>query len=291
MKLSTIVRFTLLLPLFCVGGVAASDDQKVSRFLQAFQHRQALQFDLGEVSLPEAYRLQQRYVARLQQQLGPVVGYKVAMSSEAAQVHFRLHEPLYGHLLEPMLLNSPAVVPLAFGSRGLIEADLLVRVGDQRINQAESVAQILPMLDAVIPFIELPDPLWSSPLTAERLLVVNCGSRLGVVGEPIPLAATQDWHQRLSRFQVELSHQTGGVSSIIGSGRGEALLGHPLQVVLWLVQKLNQQGRLLRAGDLISLGSLTAPVMPELGNYLATYRGLAADRELSVSVTFTDPTE
>ncbi len=291
MKLSSVVRFTLLLPLFCVGGVAASDEQKISRFLQAFQHRQTLQLELGKVSLPDAYQLQQHYVARLQQQLGSVVGYKVAMSSATAQAYFGLHEPLYGHLLEQMMLNSPSVVSLAFGSRGLIEADLLVRVGDRRINQAESVVQILPMLDAVIPFIELPDPLWGSPLTAERLLVVNCGSRLGVVGEPIPLVANQDWHQRLSRFQVELSHQSAGTSSIIASGRGEALLGDPLQVVLWLVQKLNQQGRLLRAGDLISLGSLTAPAIPELGNYLATYRGLAADREISVSVTFTEPTE
>lgn len=288
MNLTTVVQSVLVLPLLCFGSAAVGEEQPVSRFLHAFQHRQTLEMELAKVSLPEAYRLQRQYVARLEQQLGPVVGYKVGMSSKAAQAHFGLHEPLYGQLLEPMLLNSPAVVPLAFGSRGLIEADLLVRVGNGQINQADSVEKILPMLNAVIPFIELPDPLWKPPLTAEQLLVVNCGSRLGIVGEPIPLAATQDWYQRLSRFQVELSHHSGDASSTIASGRGEALLGHPLQVVLWLVQKLNQQGQLLRPGDLISLGSLTAPVTPEPGSYLATYRGLSPAGELSVSVSFTE---
>ena len=43
---------------------------------------------------------------------------------------------------------------------------------------------------------------------------------------------------------------------IIQSAKGSALLGNPLNVVLWLVNELNNKGKKLQKGDKISLGSV-----------------------------------
>ncbi len=56
-----------------------------------------------------------------------------------------------------MLLPSGSIVPANFGARPLFEGDLIVRVGSDAINDATTRQEVLAALDAVIPFIELPD--------------------------------------------------------------------------------------------------------------------------------------
>lgn len=233
----------------------------------------------ADLTLEQAYRQQHDYVSRLAASLGPRRGFKVAMTSLSSQQHFGLTEPLYGQFLQQMLLKSPAQLEVNFGARGLIEADLLVRVGDSGINRVANMDELLTHLDAVIPFIELPDPLWSLPLTAARLVAVNCGARYGVMGEPLILAA--DGPRQLREFQVALYDPK---DVLLGAGSGSDLLGDPLAVVFWLQQRLLKEGIALQPGDLISLGSLTRPLPPAAGLYRAVYRGLDPAGPVTVQI-------
>ena len=51
-----------------------------------------------------------------------------------------------------------------------------------------------------------------------------------------------------------------------GSACGVEALGNPLHVVAWLANELAVQGRELRAGDLVSTGSVTKILTPEIGD-------------------------
>lgn len=78
----------------------------------------------------------------------------------------------------------------------------------------------------------------------------------------------------------------GGGGAVIASGNSQALLGHPLDVVLWLVEDLNRSGQCLRPGDLLSLGSITAPMPVTAGQTIAArYHGLR-EEAITVQVTF-----
>jgi 2-keto-4-pentenoate hydratase len=58
--------------------------------------------------------------------------------------------------------------------------------------------------------------------------------------------------------------------------RGTALLGHPLNALAWLVADLRAQGRRLRAGEHVALGSFSSPQRPQPGQvWTAIYEGLA----------------
>ena len=258
-------------------------DLSVNQVSGAFFERVVLKQGADDLALEDAYQFQQLLVEGMAGQLGPRSGFKVAMTSVSSQHHFGISEPLYGQFLQSMLLPSPARLPVGFGARGLIEADLLVRVKDAAINEVTSLNDLLAHLDAVIPFIELPDPLWSTRLTAARLVAVNCGARYGVLAEPIALTGNHDWYQRLESFTVQLRDPEGAV---LAAGNGSDLLGHPLNVVFWLVQHLRQRGDGLQPGDLISLGSLTKPQPPQSGQYLAEYTGLDPSGPVTVNVEF-----
>ncbi len=230
-------------------------------------------------TLDEGYRVQEALVERLSVPLGPVVGYKVGLTSKPVQQKFGVDQPIRGQLLERMLLRNGAEVPARFGARPIAEADLLVRVKDAGINQATSIEEVWDHLEAVIPFIELPDLLVrkGDPLTAPVIAAINVGARLGVMGAEIPtgrLAAGD-----LAAMQVHVFVDGEEVLS----APGKAILGHPLNAVLWLVDHLRASGKALKAGDLVSLGSLGKPLLPRPGSEMrVVYQGLFGNQEVRV---------
>ena len=52
----------------------------------------------------------------------------------------------------------------------------------------------------------------------------------------------------------------------VGTGRGSDILGHPLEALAWLANSLNARGSLLRAGEVVTLGSLVATNWVEAGS-------------------------
>ncbi len=239
---------------------------------------------LSGADLAAAKQVQDAYVIRLMQTLGGVVGYKAGLTSTSSQQHFGVDHPLLGFLLRDMLLPSPAQLSMQSGARLLVEADLLLRVADASINHARNWTELLRAVDAVIPFVEVPDLLYAPQvqITAPLLQAANVGARWGVLGVPILLRAREDWHQRLAEFQVSL--QTS--RDEIAKGQGRDLLGHPLAAVEWLRDAVQARGRYLSPGDLLSLGSLT-PLRPaQLGSLRAVYTGLDPAGPVSVDLEF-----
>ena len=66
------------------------------------------------------------------------------------------------------------------------------------------------------------------------------------------------------------------------TGAGAAILGHPLQAVVWLVNKLAELGAGVREGDVVLPGALTAATDVQAGDVVTA----SFDRLGSVSVRF-----
>ena len=60
-----------------------------------------------------------------------------------------------------MLFKTGVELEASFGVRPFHEGDLILRVGDESINKAQSIEDIIKFVDAAIPFIELPDIIFS----------------------------------------------------------------------------------------------------------------------------------
>ena len=239
-----------------------------------------------QFNLERARRVQNQFVENLVPHLGEIVGYKAALTNAQAQKKFQVSQPLPGIILERMLLKNGAIVPANFGSVPMLEGDLMVRVGSEDINTATNSREILASLDAVIPFMELPDLMYSQnvPLNAPALLAINVGARLGILGEAIPLTNSNQGEKDLAQIKLVILDQEG---KELATGESSILLGHPLQVVIWLRDELKMQGIFLKKGDLLSLGSITPliPVKPGM-SIKAQYFGLGTAEPVTVSVNF-----
>jgi 2-keto-4-pentenoate hydratase len=189
-------------------------------------------------------------------------------------------------MLNNMMRESGVVMPVAFGSVPFCEGSLIVRVGDAAVNGAKTPEETLKWLDAVIPFTELSDMVFARgvQLTAPAMAAVNVGARYGIMGDPIKLSPTPEWIARLKTFSVRVVDEKG---TLIGEGRGKALMGGPLAVVLWIRDSLAAEGKELVKGDLLSLGSLTKPILPRPGMTVRSiYTGLDPKGPVEISVGF-----
>lgn len=217
-----------------------------------------------------------------QAKYGEPVGYKAGLTNPAVQKRFNATAPVWGALYAPMMLNSGATVDAAFGARPLFEADLLVRVADARINQARNAEDVLASIDAVIPFIELPDLMVDNTgkLNGAALSAVNVGARLGVMGAPVPVQRTAEFSNGLRDGLIVISAN----GTELDRGRGSDVLGHPLNAVVYLAQALAAEGRTLKKGDLLSLGSFSKLMPPKAGQTVeVSYQGLPGTPKVQVS--------
>jgi 2-keto-4-pentenoate hydratase len=240
----------------------------------------------SEVSLEEAMSIQNAFVNEISKVYGPVTGYKAGLTSRPLQNRFNVSRPLRGVLLQKMLLKNGAFLPADFGTRPMSEGDLIMRVGSARINTAKDRREALSALDAVIPFIELPDLVYHEKIMLDgpAIAAINVGARLGVLGEAIPIASTDAWEDRLRDVQLEI---IDGDGNKLAEGTGSMLLDHPLNVVLWIRDSLKEEGKELRKGDLLSLGSITKMIPVRSGSAIrARYTGLDPQGPVEVSVNF-----
>jgi 2-keto-4-pentenoate hydratase len=256
----------------------------IARFAQAMLERRSPPPFPG-LTPEDGACVQRQVIAFFAQPLGDVVGWKLGLTSAAAQQRLGVDRPVRGAIFFATLrAPSGSEVEAAFGAVPVVEADLLVRVSRAGLEAAgNDPVAILGHLDQVIPFIELADLVYAPehrPSLGD-LLAINVGARLGVVGTPIPVVANADFATRLGVMQVTLSEAGQPVARAPGS----AILGHPLNAVAWLARDLSEAGRPLRPGDILSLGSFSAPQPARPGQaWQVTYEGLAAGEAPSVSV-------
>ena len=242
---------------------------------------------LQSLSMEDALCGRTLFVAELGKELGRVVGYKAALTNPEVQMAVRLLSPVRGALLDRMLIRAPAdgeavTMPARYGSRPLVEADLVVEVRDARIHDAKTDLELLQALVRVYPFIELADFVVApgEPITGVTVIMINAGARAGVLGAPLDVQPTQAFADALRDMKVLVTDGKGGE---LAQGTGSAILRHPLNAVRWLADDLAQSGVRLRPGDLLSLGSFTAPLTPEPGATVRVrYEGLPGNPQVAV---------
>lgn len=195
------------------------------------------------LNLDEVYRIQLGLIARRVAAGERQVGWKVGLTAKAIQEQFGFHEPVFGCVLE----TTPSGHVFASGSliQPGFECELCMRLardlpaGADRTAAAAAVGEIYPALE----IIETRGPASQIPL----MLADNAQQKTCVLGAPVPLpTALESIHCAVTINDAE-----------VATGTGDAVLGNPLNSLVWLAAKLPQYGRGLQAGDIVMTGSFT----------------------------------
>jgi 2-keto-4-pentenoate hydratase len=177
--------------------------------------------------------------------------------------------PFFGRLLGPLVKVSPATVDSGGFFMRVVEAEFAFRIGRdlEPLAAPRSREEVADAVDAVLPAIEIVDSRYDewTAMGAVSLIADNACNGGWVQG---PLLA--DWRE------IDLAAQAVQVfvnGKLTREGSGAAVLGHPLNALHWLVNKLNSRGITVRAGQFMTTGVVSEVYMAEPGDHIVAEFG------------------
>jgi 2-keto-4-pentenoate hydratase len=179
------------------------------------------------------------------------IGWKVGLTSAAIQQQFNVHEPVFGCILESRP-SGHSFSPADLISPGF-ENELCLRLGKD-LSGTVTRNQARDAIDAVYPSLEIIETRGNLTEQLALALADNAQQKTVILGAPVPLPADLE----TIAVRVVINGETAA------TGTGDAVLGNPLNSVVWLAAKLAEFGRSLKAGDIIMSGSFTRqfPINP-----------------------------
>ena len=212
----------------------------------------------------EAYAAQAALVARLVASgAGEPVGYKVGCTNQAAVDMLGADGPFFGRLLGGSVFANGGTASRGDAGSLAVEPEYAYVVGAAMPPRADpyDAEAVVPHLSAILPSIELVGGRFSD-ITAVGIPSILADNALNAGWVAGPRRA--DGWQDVDLGEIEVGLYVDDARLATGSAAN--VLGHPLNVVAWLANKLNDSGAQLELGDYVTTGTCTAVERVEPGS-------------------------
>ena len=212
----------------------------------------------------------------------PLFGWKIAATSEGGQRHIGVDGPLAGRLFSERVLQPGETPTLSGNHMDVAEPEFAFRIGKTLSARAQPYDQdeVLQMVDALHLAIELPSSRFNDFATvgAAQLIADNACAHQFLLGP----AVGDFWRDRdLSKHDVTVS--VSGKRQENGSGG--AVLSDPRKALTWLANELSSLGIDLEAGQIVTTGTATVPLLIEPGDTVIADYGDFGDVSLTIATS------
>lgn len=228
----------------CAAAAAALLDAETERAPIA-----ALSTTYPDADVEDAYRISMAVTERKIALGRTVKGHKIGLTSKPMQQLVGSDEPDYGSLFDDWFVLEGSTVDMAGLNRPLVEVEIAFVLGSDLAGTHNNAADVIRATELILPAIEIVDTRYDG--YGPNLLVdsvadaASCG--LVVLGSrPMRLTDVD-----LRREGAAL-YKNGTVEE---SGVAAAVMGSPVNAVVWLVNKLGEFGVPVEAGNVILSGS------------------------------------
>ena len=269
---------------FCLIGVlffafpARADEDLAKTIFQARQNGQMVKNPSSikpDLNMDQAYEVQTALAGLLTPKGGGKAGYKAALTGEAAQQKFGVNEPVYGILLDNMILEPGGAINPAVFKRLFIEVEMALFLNTSITGPLADAAAARACVEAVAPAIELPDVRLEDMKTLKGVDLVadNSGAAAVIVGPKIPLKDLGD----IDAINIKLTKD----GQVINEGQATDALGGQFEALKWLANAITSRGGKLTKGQFVITGAMGRMLPAKPGNYKAEYGQLG---EITFSV-------
>jgi len=240
-----------------------SAQREFARLLACLRREGRQQSGLDERLVPPDKATAYRIARMVEEELGwTVAGWKIAAMKEGLQRELRTDSPIYGRVFAPLIVESPGTVEHARQCSPIPEVEYQAILGIDLPPRAKpyTVQEVTEAVASLHPGIELAECRFIHdasfpPLAA--ILADGAGSGTIVYGPAIT-----DWQKRdIARQEVVLTCN----GTVRREGRAAELLDHPVVPLTWLANELSRTGIGMKAGQMVSTGTLTGMLRPKPG--------------------------
>lgn len=213
-----------------------------------------------ELTHEDAYDIQKLNVNKALMEGRFLAGYKVGLTSRSAQKHFQVFEPDFGHLFADMAWRDEAQENLTELIQPRIEAEIAFVLARDLTGPGITIAQVMASVDYVVGAMEVIDSRIADwKIKALDTIADNGSSARYILGAKAVILSSIDLQT------VGMSLAKNG--EVWQTGAGSAVLGNPLNALVFLANQLGERGTGLKAGQFILSGALSGVLPMKIGDF------------------------
>ena len=214
-----------------------------------------------ELTLHDAYAIQQRLTARRVAAGEKIIGKKIGVTSQAVMNLLGVDQPDFGMLMDTMWHADGSKIAASSLIQPKAEAEIAFRLKRDLKGPGVTAADVLAATDSVIACFEIVDSrIRDWKIKIQDTVADNASCGVFVLGE------TRVDPQQVDLLACPMVMEKNGV--VVATGSGAATMGSPLNAVAWLANAMGQRGVTLHAGEIVLSGALGAMVPVVAGDSL-----------------------
>ncbi len=226
------------------------------------------------LDIDAAYSVQRASIARRVARGERLVGMKMGLTSFAKMEQMGVHDPIYGHLTDAMILPNGGQLQLKGLVHPRVEPEIAFTLASDLCGQP-TPEQALAAVASVHSAIEIIDSRYTNfKFTLIDVVADNTSACRYVVSEGIPLGGMD-----LGNLKIEMD--VGGREHRKGSS--QAILDHPAKSLARLAAMLDARQEGLVAGQTVLAGAATAAVHVAAGDQVSVQVEGLPDVHFSIS--------
>nr|AAG17135.1 2-oxo-4-pentenoate hydratase [Comamonas sp. JS765] len=214
-----------------------------------------------DITIADAYAIQQRMLARRLDAGERVVGKKVGVTSRAVMDMLGVFQPDFGWLTDGMVFNEGQAVAASTLIQPKAEGEIAFVLKKTLRGPGVTAADVLAATEGVMACFEIVDSrIRDWKIKIQDTVADNASCGVFVLGDR--LVDPRDVDLGTCGMVLEKN------GDIVATGAGAAALGHPANAVAWLANTLGAHGIALEAGEVVLSGSLGIMVPVQAGDNL-----------------------
>lgn len=222
----------------------------------------------AEITIENAYNIQQRMIERRVQAGERIIGKKIGVTSFAVMNMLGVYQPDFGYMLDGMLYNEGESIDMAKLIQPKAEGEIAFILKKDLLGPGITNAQVLAATECVMPCFEIVDSrIIDWKIKIQDTVADNASCGVFVLGDQ----AVDPRKLDLALCGMVLEKN----GEIITTGSGAAALGSPVNAITWLANTMGALGIPLKAGEVILSGALAAMLPAKAGdNFRVSIGGL-----------------
>ncbi len=219
-----------------------------------------------DMTIEDAYHVQQRMIARRLEQGDRVIGKKIGVTSKAVMNMLGVHQPDFGYLLDSMVFNEGESVDMDTLIQPKAEGEIAFLLKKDLQGPGVTAADVLAATEGVMACFEIVDSrIQDWKIKIQDTVADNASCGVFVLGDQ--LVDIADLDLALAGMVLEKNGE------IVVTGAGAATMAHPVNAMVWLANMLGSLGIALKAGDIVLSGAMGAMVPVARGDNLRMTNG------------------
>lgn len=257
-----------LVAVLCAGAAIAMDVEQAADkvYLAASEGTPfpVLSAEYADMTEVDSYAVQKAYALKRLGDARPA-GFKAGLTNEATMKRFGVSNPFAAPLFPEGAMDGSAesvvVDRASFGSL-VLEAEIAFILGAPVEAALKDEAELKAKIAAVAAAVELPD-LSFTDMKLLKGVDINASaisSDAWILGKHIPLADAPDLNELVPVITFD--------GAEVSRGKGSDALGDQWKALLWMVNKMVEEGWTMEKGDVLLTGALGKVIPGKPGEYV-----------------------